>query len=86
MLCDKELMLKGFNVHGVFYNQNSQVVLTEAPIIFDSNNSVSGLSWSLSTPDQIKILEDGVYKIFLWLIQMYQHNFLYLLMVYQLIQ
>lgn len=64
MLCDKELMLKGFNVHGVFYNQNSQVVLTEAPIIFDSNNSVSGLSWSLSTPDQVKILEDGVYKLF----------------------
>lgn len=64
MLCDKELMLKGFNVHGVFYNQNAQTIATEAPIIFDSNNNVSNLSWSVTAPDQVKILEDGVYKLF----------------------
>ena len=64
MLCDKELMLKGFNVHGTFFSQNSQTILTEANVLWDKNLNVAGLKWSVSNPEQIQILEDGVYKVF----------------------
>jgi len=64
MLCDKELMLKGFNIHGTFFSQNSQVILTEANVLWDKYLNVSGLNWTSSNPDQIQICEDGVYKIF----------------------
>jgi hypothetical protein len=64
MLNDKELMLKGFNVHGTFYTQLAQVVPTESNIVFDNFLNVNGLSWNGSNPDQIQILEDGVYKVF----------------------
>ena len=64
MLCDKELMLKGFNVHGTFFSQSAQIVLTEDNVIWDKYLNVAGLNWSSSNPDQIQILEDGVYKVF----------------------
>jgi hypothetical protein len=64
MLLDKELMLKGFNVHGSFFSQNSQTILTESNVIWDKYLNVSGLNWSSSNPDQIQILEDGIYKVF----------------------
>jgi hypothetical protein len=64
MLCDKELMLKGFNVHGSFFSQNSQTILTEANVMWDKYLNVAGLNWAAGNPDQIQILEDGVYKIF----------------------
>lgn len=64
MLCDKELMLKGFNVHGTFFSQSAQTVLTEANVMWDKYLNVSGLNWLSSNPDQIQILEDGVYKVF----------------------
>ena len=65
MLCDKELMLKGFNVHGTFSSTGSQVVLPEAPFFFDAFNNVNGLVWnpSGSNPEQVQVLEDGVYKL-----------------------
>lgn len=64
MLCDKELMLKGFNVHGTFHTTKTQTVITENNILFDSSSNVAGLGWSDVSGDQIKICEDGVYKVF----------------------
>lgn len=64
MLIDKELMLKGFNVHGTFFSQNSQTILTEANVVWDKYLNVAGLNWVASNPDQIQIQEDGVYKVF----------------------
>lgn len=64
MLCDKELMLKGFNVHGSFNTTKGQIVLTEGNVLFDSSSNVAGLGWSDVSSDQIKICEDGVYKVF----------------------
>lgn len=64
MLCDKELMLKGFNIHGTFFSQNTQTILTEANVLWDKYLNVAGLNWSPSNPDQIQILEDGIYKVF----------------------
>ena len=64
MLCDKELMLKGFNVHGTFHTNKTQIVPTESNVLFDSSSNVAGLGWSDISGDQIKICEDGVYKIF----------------------
>lgn len=64
MLCDKELMLKGFNVHGSFFSQNTQSIMTESNIVWDKYLNVSGLNWSSSNPDQIQIQEDGIYKVF----------------------
>jgi hypothetical protein len=66
MLCDKELMLKGFNVRGTFYTKLQQSVLTETDVMFDNYSNVNGLTWnpSGSNPEQIKVCEDGVYKVF----------------------
>jgi len=64
MLLDPDLMLKGFNVHGTFYNTNSQVIPTEQDAVYDQNSNVNGLGWSSSNPSQVTILEDGVYKLF----------------------
>jgi len=66
MLSDKELMLKGFNIHGTFSSTNAQVVLPEAPFLFDAFNQVNGLVWNPtgSNPEQVQVSEDGVYKLF----------------------
>ena len=64
MLSDKELMLKGFNVHGSFFSQSAQTILTEANVMWDKYLNVAGLNWLATNPDQIQILEDGVYKVF----------------------
>jgi hypothetical protein len=62
MLCDKELMLQGFRTHGTFYNTVTQVVNTEANVVFSNQANVSGFTWNGA--DEIKIQEDGVYKVF----------------------
>ncbi len=62
MLCDKELMLQGFKTRGVFYNTVTQNVATEANVVFANQNNVNGLTWTGA--DEIKIQEDGVYKVF----------------------
>jgi len=65
MLCDKELMLKNNNVYGSFYTTVSQTVLTEGDVVFDSISVVNGLQWNPtgSNPEQIKVLEDGVFQL-----------------------
>lgn len=66
MLMDKDLMMKGFNIRGTFSTKFTQAVATEGDVVFDSYNNVNGLTWnpSGSNPEQIKIMEDGVYKVF----------------------
>jgi len=66
LLCDKELMMKGFNIHGTFWTSTAQTVLTEADVVYDNYSNVSGLLWNPTgtNPEQVKILEDGVYKLF----------------------
>ena len=69
MLCDKELMMKGSIVHGSFFSTGSQTITTtpvESEVVFDSFNNVNGLLWNPtgSNPEQVKVLEDGVYRLF----------------------
>jgi hypothetical protein len=62
--CDNHLMVKGFNQHGSFYNKSTQTIATESNVIFNEYSCLNGLAWSATNPDQIKVLEDGVYKVF----------------------
>jgi len=64
MLLDKELMLKGFNIRGTFYTTMTQTVATESDVVFDTQSNVNGLTWVNSSPSQIVVTEDGIYKIF----------------------
>jgi hypothetical protein len=69
MLCDKELMLKGSIVHGSFFSTNSQTLTitpTESEVVFDNYNNVNCLQWNPTgnNPEQVKILEDGIYKLY----------------------
>ena len=64
MLCDKELMLQGFKTHGAFYNTKGQTVATEANVLFAKQTNVTNLLWNAVNADEVKIQEDGVYKVF----------------------
>ncbi len=64
MLLDPELMLKGYNTCGTFWTKATQILPTENDVIFDSSSNVNNIGWSSTTPEQIKILEDGIYKVF----------------------
>jgi hypothetical protein len=64
LILDKELMVKGFNVHGSFANRNIQTVTTNGDITFNETFNVAGLLWNPLATNEIKVLEDGVYKIF----------------------
>ncbi len=64
LILDKELMVKGFNVHGTFANRVSQIISVNSDVVFNENFNVVGLSWDPLSPSEIKVLEDGVYKLF----------------------
>jgi hypothetical protein len=66
LVCDNDLMLKGFNITGSFYNNTSQVVNTETDVVFNLLQNVNGLQWNPTgvNPEQVKVLDDGVYKLF----------------------
>ncbi len=64
VICDKTLMPKGFNVHGTFYNKSTQIVNTEADVVFNSTSVVEGLYWDPVAPTEIRVEECGVYKVF----------------------
>jgi hypothetical protein len=66
MLADKQLMMQGFNVRGSFFNRHTQTVATEADVVFDTFTHVNGLVWNPTgvNPEQIKVLEDGIYNLF----------------------
>jgi hypothetical protein len=63
MLYDKELMLKGFNTHASFSSKLDQYVAVEAPVLYDISLNVNNIDLLPLTGD-VKILEDGVYKMF----------------------
>ncbi len=64
LLCDNELMPLGFNVNGSFYNRSTQTINLESNVVFNEMGHVNGLLWDATNPDQIKITEDGIYKLF----------------------
>ena len=64
LLCDKELMVRGFDIHGTFYNRDTQVVNTEAAVVFNESNVANGLVWNPLYPTQVVVTVDGVYKLF----------------------
>lgn len=64
VLCDKTLMPEGFNVHGSFFNTLTQTVTTENVVQFNNTSVYKGLYWDPLNPSQVKVLEDGVYKLF----------------------
>ena len=64
LICDKELMVKGFNVHGSFGNTQIQTVMTNNDVVYNEIYSSSGVTWDPLNPYQIKVSEDGVYKLF----------------------
>ena len=66
MLCDKDLMLQGFNVHGSFYTTLSQTLVAEQDVSLLDGYLANGIVWNASgsNPEQLTITEDGVYKIF----------------------
>lgn len=64
VLCDCTLMPKGFDIHGTFYSKLTQIVNTESDVSFDSNSVVEGLCWNPINPTQVKIHQDGYYKLF----------------------
>lgn len=64
LLQDKQLMPKGFNVHGSFLNRNEQIINPDADVVFNETTNVNEMYWDPIAPSQVKIQEDGVYKIF----------------------
>ena len=64
MLIDPELMLKGYNTCGTFWTKSNQILPTESDVVYDSSSNVNNIYWSSSAPEQIKILEEGIYKVF----------------------
>lgn len=64
MSYDKDLMLKGFNTHGVFYSKGEQIINLEQPVLFDLSQNVNNIQYVDGSGGAIKILEDGCYKIF----------------------
>ena len=66
LVCDKELMMKGFNVRGSFWNTSVQSLPQESDVVFNAFQNVNGLMWNPTgtNPEQIKVLEDGVFKLF----------------------
>jgi hypothetical protein len=64
LLNDNELMVKGFDVSGSFYNNVNQLIPLETDVIFSTQQNVNKLTWNISNPSQVVIQEDGVYKLF----------------------
>ena len=62
MLADKDLMLKGFNIHGSFFKIGAQAVDVEGPVAFDTSLNVTGLE--LLPTNDVRVSEDGIYKVY----------------------
>ena len=64
LIADDQLMVSGFNVYGTLVNTVSQSVATESDVIFGLGLNLKGVIWDPLFPEQLKITEDGVYKVF----------------------
>ena len=67
LVCDDELMVKGFNTVGTFYNTVGQIVPLEGDVNFAQQTCASGLYWNPASPSQVVVKKDGVYKVFFML-------------------
>ena len=61
---DCELMAKGFNVTGSFFNRLAQVVPLEGDVVFNELTEDHCVCWDPMAPTQVKIEETGVYNIY----------------------
>ena len=61
---DEELMVKGYDVIGTFYNNTSQTVPLESDFVYIMNENVHKLLWNSSSPSNVTIVKDGIYKLF----------------------
>jgi hypothetical protein len=66
MLVDKELMISGFTTHGTIWNVSSQTVAVESDVVWTNTTNLSNVTWNISSPTNVVINEDGVYKIFFY--------------------
>ena len=64
LMCDEELMVKGYDTIGTFYNTVGQAVALEADVNFTQQTCASGIHWDPLTPSQVVVKKDGVYKVF----------------------
>jgi hypothetical protein len=60
MKCDPALILNGVDVYGSFYSTLLQTVAVDAPVVYDKNQYVNGLTHTLGTGD-ITVSKDGIY-------------------------
>lgn len=73
MLCDKELMMKGYNVHGSFYDNETRTYLVGDDVELKIPNNVAGIEMiagvnpSGSPSTSFKVLEDGIYKLYFFI-------------------
>jgi hypothetical protein len=64
LVCDDELMVKGYNHAGTFYSTVGQIVPLEGDVNFAQQTCATGLHWNPATPSQVVVKKDGVYKVF----------------------
>jgi hypothetical protein len=63
MICDKDLMLRGFNIHGTFYHTGTQTIDVDAPVHFDTSLNSVGLEL-VDSATGVRVSEDGIYKVY----------------------
>jgi len=61
---DCELMIKGFNVTGSFFNRSAQLIPLEGDIVFNELTEDRCMTWDPLAPTQVKIKENGVYNVY----------------------
>lgn len=64
LLEDCELMAKGFNVTGSFFNRSAQIVPLEGDVVFNELTEDHRISWDPLAPSQVKVEEEGVYNVY----------------------
>lgn len=62
MLSDYCLMLSGSDAYGSFYSTDPQVVIIDAPFLFQYNQNVLNIEHKTGTSDVV-VKRDGVYKV-----------------------
>jgi hypothetical protein len=72
-LCDKTLMMNGFNVHGSFYADDSHSYVANDDVEFDLQANVAGMEMtnglnpSGSDASYIKVFEEGIYFLYFFI-------------------
>ena len=61
---DCELMPRGFDVRGTFFSNLTQTVALEDDFVFSAYQNVNKLTWNALNPNQVTVVESGIYKVF----------------------